>query len=108
MPHRIHQQVDAVGEVELLIDAAEVIVHGVLADTQAPGDAQVLGGRVTNDGANKFPLAQRQPCMFRLRRIDPERYMPGRGITGKPIDPGSVQPDVAMVDFDDGLDNRLR
>src|SRR5689334_6092201 len=104
----VYQQVDTVNEIKLLINITEVVVHGVLADTQAPGDAHVFGRRIPHDGANQFLFTQRQPRLFRLLRIAFQRYMPGRGIVGKPTDPGSIQPDVAMVDLDDGSDDRFR
>ncbi len=83
-------------------------MHGVLADAQAPGDAHVLGGRIPHNGANQFPLAQRQPRLFRLLQIAFQVYMPGRGIAGKPTGPGPILSGVAVVDRDDGLDDRFR
>ncbi|MNJ65537.1 hypothetical protein D3C77_615540 [compost metagenome] len=80
-------------------------MYGVLADTQAHGDAHVLGRRVPDDGANQLPLAQRQLRLFLLLHIALQGYVPARGIAGKPTGPGSIQPDVSTVDLDDSPDD---
>src|SRR5262245_6007620 len=53
-------QFEPIRHFELVIDAAEMVAHGVLADAQLLGETSIVGTRVAQDVRDDLALARRE------------------------------------------------